>query len=162
TLLVICFSTLLNAQSMQADHPQVDTLCVADDENFTRLFDSAALAIAVFGFFLLPMFLPVVSRFANNWKWADPAARWMRLLWVPLLMFALLFLPPQLARVGAVFRPIGLSVFHYVGNVRLEYLDCDLHAFQRDYGFLFFTSWSPGSDLMIRYWLEQAAVFVLY
>ena len=168
---LICFALLflamasvyVAAQEFQPEHVAVDTQCVTDDENFTKLFDVLAFGLALFGFLLLPSTIPLLPAVANRWEWADPVRRWRRFALIACAVFVLVvFLPPQLARVSAAFRPFGLVLFHSIGNIRLEYLDCDLHTVPKDYGFLFFFRWSPGFDLMIRYWWAQLTLFALY
>jgi hypothetical protein len=159
---VILLTCLATAQEFQPERPVIDPQCLADDENFTGLFDALALLFAALGFLVLPGVIPLFPGAANKWKWADPFGRWSRFSLLMFgLFFLLVFLPPQIARVSPVFRP-GLALFHAVGDTRFEYLDCDLHRVPKDYGFLFFMRWSPGYNLMIKYWWAQLLVFGIY
>ena len=166
--LLVVYSVLLwppsaSTQGLQPGPGFVDRQCVSDDENFTTFFDFVALSFAFAGFLLIPMVAPVLPGIANTWKWVDPGRRWRRFASIISGIFLLvIFLPPQLARFSLFFRPFGLVVFHSIGNVRLEYLDCNLSTVPKDYGFFFFLRWSPGFDLIISYWWAQLMVFVVY
>lgn len=147
----------------QQTKPTVSESCPSDDENFAKLFEYFAVVFAIAGSLVMPSAMPLIPGIVNKWKWTDPMARWWRCTWISSAVFFLvIFLPPNLARVTPFFRTLGLSLFHWLGNIRLEYLDCDLRAVPKDYGFFFFARWNPGPDTLITYWWAQLTVYVTY
>src|SRR5262249_20553505 len=166
SILLLCL-VVLPAVSLAAQGTSpnaIDTQCVTDDENFTKFLDFLALSFSAMGCLFLPIGLPLVPGVTNRWRWASPAIRWASSVVIVcgLGFLVLVFLPPQLARVSTAFRPSGLALFHALGNVRLEYLSCDLQALPRDYGLFFLLRWNPGADLMLGYWWAQLLVFCCY
>jgi hypothetical protein len=159
-LWIVCVPALGIAQEFSTDSFYIDPKCVADDENFIKLFDVIAFGLALFGCFLLPLFWPFVPGVANDWRWVNANSRWFKIAGLfSASIFLLVFLPPQLTRVGVSPR-ISLALYRYVGNVRSEYLDCDLSSFSREYGYLFFLGWNPGPNILISYWWVQLVVFL--
>jgi hypothetical protein len=153
----------LSAQETQPEPPHIDVHCISDDENFTRFYDFLAVVAAFMGFLLVPSIAPLIPGVRNSWTLAGPAARWLAsFLVVSALLLTPFFLLPQLARVSPSFRPFGLVPLHFLGNIRLEYVDCNLESVPRDYGFFFFLHWNPGPNLMISYWWSQLFVYGVY
>lgn len=172
-LFVICivFSlpALLSAMPLQTDQTNGQSSgdlvkCVSDDENFTNFYNLSAVVLAGVFCLLLPSLLPLFPRVANTWILAGPVKRW---LWCGVLgsllaFFIPVFLMPQMARVSETFRPGGLWVPHALGNIRLEYLQCDIQSVPKTYGLLFGLMPNPGANLMISYWLDLLLVYAIY
>lgn len=161
-LVVLC--TTLPAVGQQfGGSSYIDPGCITDDENFVRLFDFLAFLFAFSGSLVIPLFWPFIPGTANKWTWSSPSRRW----WTASATFAaifviLVFLPPQLSRVGLIPRSIGMYLYQHVGNVRPVYLGCDLTSIPRDYGFFFFFRWNPGPNSLIQYWWAQLVVFFVW
>src|SRR5690349_13061658 len=118
-LALLALSATLLAQSFSADRAVVDPQCISDDENFTKFFDFLALIFAATGFLAFPALAPGFPGMNKRWTWADPLKRWLRFaVGLTVVFLLLIFLPPQLARVSPLFRPLGLTFFHTLGNVR--------------------------------------------
>lgn len=164
TALIIGFAVASRAaQPPSASQAYVDPACIADDENFVNLFDVVAVSCAALGGFLLPLMWPFLPRVTNSWTWASPYRRWTIFAGVFSGIFFLpFFLPPQLSRVHLLPRDVGMYFFSHVGNVRPEYLACDLTSIPRDYGFLFALGWNPGPNSLIQYWWAQVAVYAIW
>jgi len=163
-LAILVVGTLpLLAQPGTGGNSYIDPACIPDDENFVKLFDFLALVFAALGCCVLPLMWPFFPGVTSEWTWSSPSRRWWILASVFIGVFVLfVFLPPQLARVGLLPPNVGLYFFDHVGNVRTQYLTCDLTSIPRDYGFLFAVSWNPGPNSLIQYWWAQLAVFGLW
>lgn len=166
---LFCLPVLLSAMPLQTDQTSGQSSndlvkCVSDDENFTKFYDLCALVLAGILCLLLPSLLPLFPKVANTWLFAGPVKRW---IWCgtlgSLLIFLIpVFLMPQLARVSETFRPGGLWVPHTLGNIRLEYLQCDIQTVPKTYGLLFGLMPNPGANLMISYWLQLLLTYAIY
>src|SRR5438270_3795891 len=163
--LAIFLPILLKAMPLQTDQANGDPVkCVSDDENFTKFYDFSTLVLALVLCLVLPSVLPLAPAVANTWLFAGPAKRWIvcGAIGSFFLFFIPVFLLPQLARVSEAFRPWGLWVPHALGNIRLEYLQCDIQSVPKTYGLLFGLMRNPGANLMISYWLDLLTVYVVY
>ncbi|MBZ5533438.1 MAG: hypothetical protein LAO20_18570 [Acidobacteriia bacterium] len=163
--IVAFLPVLLIAMPLQTNQSGGDLVkCVTDDENFTKFYDLSALVLAFVLCLVLPSLLPRVPRVANTWLLAGPVKRWILCGVIGSLIVFLIpvFLLPQLARVSETFRPGGLWVPHTLGNIRLEYLQCDIQSVPKTYGLLFGLMRNPGANLMISYWLDLLIVYAIY